>query len=165
MRTSPRAAPATTPFRLGDSYGYAGRNIDVTVSIRMEWLTRQDTYETVTHEHVSRPLDFAITTAVWQPSHRDIVSGGATVEPLTQLISYAPGWDEEKVSALLSLAPYHLSAMQAGCAHQEVVYERDGRPSLDETEPCPLTGYKYGHAWLVEELPDGFLETVEELFA
>ena len=154
----------------GEPYGYK-RALDVTVSVRMEWLTRQDTYETTAHEHVSRPLDFAITTAVWQPPRydRDMISGGATVEPLRHLVKYAPGWDAGKVARLAELDAYHLNGMTAGCDHVTPVMETDryGRTvaSLDLTPACPVTGYRYGHAWLVRELPPGFLDEVRALFA
>jgi len=168
----------------GKPYGYK-RALDVTVSVRMEWLTRQDTYETTAHvdglngnglpctvhKRVSRPLDFAITTAVWQPPRydRDMISGGATVEPLGELISYAPGWDAGKAARLIELSAWHLNGMTAGCDHQVPVMETDryGRtvPSLDLTPPCPETGYRYGHAWLVRELPPGMLDEVRALFA
>lgn len=51
-------------------------------------------------------------------------------------------------------ADWHLNDMQAGCAHQEVVYEDAPyyRPSLDATLPCPVTGYRYGSAWLHKPL-------------
>ena len=155
----------------GEAYGYQ-RKLQVTVSVRMEWLDRQDEYETVDHESVIRPLDFAITTSVWQPSRHDIVQGGATVEPLQEVLQsgdFAAGWDARKVQTLLDLAPWHLNSATAGCAHQAVIYapDRYGReaPSLDLTPPCPVTGYRYGHAWLIRPLPDGFLPQVQVLFA
>lgn len=151
----------------GEPYGYKN-NLRVTVDVRMEALDRQDSYETTEHEQVSKPLDFAITTSVWRPDLRDSVAGGATVEPLREVLQsgrYADGWNAEKVSALLDLAPWHLNGMTAGCAHQTPVRDSNGRPDLDATEPCPVTGYKYGHAWLVRILPDGFLQNVRRLFA
>lgn len=62
----------------------------------------------------------------------------------------------------------HLNGMNAGCAHQTVEYETDryGRrvPSLTDTDPCPVTGYQYGTAWLVKELPAALItELVETL--
>lgn len=165
----------------GEPYGYQ-RNLRVTVEVRMEALDRQDSYETTghgpgfnangeeitVHPQVTRPLDFSITTSVWRPDLRDTVSGGATVEPLREVLQsgwYADGWDAQKVSALLDLAPWHLNAMSAGCDLQTPVLDANGHPSLDRTEPCPITGYKYGHAWLVRVLPDGFLNTVQQIFA
>lgn len=150
----------------GESYGYK-RSLLVTVEVRMEVLDRHE-YETVNHERVSNPLDFAITTAVWQPGNRDWVSGGATVEPLGELVEYLNGFDAESVKALADLAEWHLNGMTAGCAHQGEPVMRDGRygPEIDfdRTPPCPETGYRYGSAWLLRPLPDGFREHVQNLF-
>ena len=139
----------------------------MTVELRLERLERQEEYETTEHDKVSRPLDFALTTSVWRPDRRDIVSGGATVEPLVQLLESGgidPAFDADKVRKLIELHEHcHLNSMKAGCAHQEVVYEESPygrRPSLELTEPCPVTGYKYGRAWLLEPLPADFVPTL-----
>jgi hypothetical protein len=141
----------------GASYGHK-RRLLVTVSIRMEELTRRGFYDTVDHKIVREPLDFAITTGVWQPGGRDIVSGGATVEPLRELASYEMGWTPESVKELADLEEWHLNGMSAACAHQE------RRAGLD-SPPCPISGYRWGSAWLVRPLPNGFLSKVENLFA
>jgi hypothetical protein len=135
----------------GEAYGYK-RPLWVTVSVSVEANDRQDAYETVNHDMVSRPLAFSITTGVWRPDGRDIVSGGATVEPLRELATFVHGFDAGKAEALAELDYWHLNALRAGCAHQE-----------HSDDPCPETGYKYGHAWLVEELPDGFVQYLSEL--
>ncbi len=155
----------------GDSYGYK-RCLPVTVSVRMERLDQRP-YQTTAHDMIENPLDFSITTAVWKPNRSDWVSGGATVEPLNEILAadkprFAPGWDAGKIRALLKLAPWHLNAVTAGCDHVTPVMERDRYdrvvPSLDLTPPCPKTGYRYGHAWLVRVLPDGFEQGVRDLF-
>jgi hypothetical protein len=158
-----RGLNGETVFAAKDvTVGYKGRN-PVTVSVRMERLDRRDAYETVDHQQVARPLDFSLTSDVWKVNRSDIIEGGATVEPLRQITRYADGWDAAKVRELIALAPWHLNAMTAGCAHQEPVMT-GGRPDLDRTSPCPVTGYKYGSAWLVRPLPDGLAEKVRALF-
>jgi hypothetical protein len=151
----------------GAEYGYK-RPLRVTVDIRMEKLTRRGEYETIEHAKVSEPLDFAITLDVWRPDGRDITSGGCDLSPLCELATFAPGFDQAKAQALFELGTrWHLNGMRAGCAHQQVVTEKDryGRetPSLDKTPACPETGYRYGHAWLVEELPADFREQLAAL--
>lgn len=151
----------------GESYGYK-RSLAVTVDVRMERLTRQDEYETTTHTRVQRPLDFAITTAAWRPDGQDIVLGGSTIAPLRELATYGNGFTAEVIAELLSMAEYHLNGMTAGCVHQYVVYEDSDygrRPDLVNTPACPETGYRYGHAWLVRELPYGFLSRVRDVFS
>jgi hypothetical protein len=156
----------------GEPYGYK-RALTVTVDVRMERLTRRDSYETTTHTQVRRPLDFAITTSVWRPDGRDIVAGGATVEPLRELTTYRNGFTAEIVAELLELEPWHLNGMTAACEHQigdVLVYEDDkyspnGKRISTSKTVCPVTGYKYGHAWLVRELPHGFTSRVRHIFA
>jgi hypothetical protein len=151
----------------GEQYGYK-RSLAVTVEVQMEILDRRDAYETVDHTMVTKPLDFAITTAVWQPGWNDMVAGGATVEPLRELVTYLNGFDAESVAALADLAEWHLNSMTAGCAHQGPPVMKDGtygpEVDFDQTPPCPVTGYKYGSAWLLRPLPDGFHKRVRELF-
>lgn len=146
----------------GEEYGYK-RDLKVTVEISMEWLTRQDSYETTSHAHVTRPLDFAITSAVWNLSkaNPDHVSGGAKVAPLRELTRLAPGFTQDDINELIRIARYHLNGMTARCDHQvtppmpaDIDWKDRSNWALDHTPACPVTGYKYGHAWLVKPLPE-----------
>src|SRR5690606_15436589 len=71
----------------GELYGYA-RPLTVTAEIRAERLQRRETYETIEHEAVSEPLEVAFTSAVWNPSRTDWIAGGATVEPLREVVNH-----------------------------------------------------------------------------
>lgn len=98
---------------------------------------------------------------------RDIDFGGQSVDTFRAITKPAAGWSAEDVRDLADLwDAWHLNGMQAGCVHVEPVIEADryGRmvPSLDLTPPCPETGYRYGHAWLVKTLP---VEIVEKINA
>lgn len=156
----------------GASYGYK-RSLLVTVELRVERLQRRAVYETVNHEKVTEPYEFACTTSVWRPDGKDIVAGGATTEPLLEAAEHAtswcPGFNAATALELAALGNiWHLNAMQAACAHQEVVWEDSKygrRPSLDDTPRCPQTGYKYGSAWLVKPLPADFMDTLNRLLA
>lgn len=155
----------------GEAYGYRTR-LRVSVGIRIERLERRETYETTTHETVTGPLDLTVTSSVWTPSASDILTGGATREPIRELARTGkPGrfWRPEGLEALASIGDrWHLNAMRAACAHQTVVYEegRYGRQaSLTETPPCPETGYRYGTSWLVEMLPDDVVTELRGLLA
>jgi hypothetical protein len=151
----------------GEEYGRK-QNLKVTVSVRMEELTRQEEYETTEHQTVKRPLDISITTSVWRPDGRDILSGGATVEPLRELVRLADGFTPDDIAALLELSRHHLNGMQAACAHQVPAVPESGKPdttyALDHTPACPETGYKYGSKWLLEVLPEhitpGYVRTL-----
>jgi hypothetical protein len=138
----------------GEPYGYK-RDLQVTVDIRIERLTRQAEYETVDHRKVSQPLDFAITFSVWRPSRNDITSSGRELPKLT---GYGRGLDSKKIKALRELVRWHLNSLTAACAHQEP------DAGLD-SPPCPETGYQWGRAWLVRELPESFLDDIKAIFA
>lgn len=154
----------------GEDYGYK-RDLVVTVSIRMERNPRFAT--TVDHAPIVDHLDFSITTSVWRPDRTDIVSGGATIDPLLQVIAhgrYEDGWDAESVAELVALAPWHLNALTAACSHMDadtLVREPDGfgrtRIACGKANTCPESGYTYGAAWLVRPLPSTVLDTVRRL--
>lgn len=85
------------------------------------------------------------------------VSAGQILDDLLDLRELAPGWTVAKVADLhATWKRWHLNQMQAGCAHQTVLWEDSEygrRPSLEMTEPCPESGYRYGSAWLVDPMP------------
>ena len=156
----------------GAAYGYE-RDLRVSVDVRVEREERQESYETIEHEHVAAPLSIAVTTSVWRPDGSDIVSGGATRDPLREVAAKGiPGrfWDAGSLTELADLGDrWHLNWMQAGCAHQDVVWETgpygNRQPSLTLTRPCPETGYRYGSAWLTEVLPERVVADVLRLLA
>jgi hypothetical protein len=157
-------------LRGGSEYGYRGWMLPVTVDIRIEREQRRDTYETVTHEHIREPLSLSMTSAVWRPDMSDHVSGGATREPLRKLAKvYAPGVARQ----LADIGDrWHLNAMRAACAHMTsdtLVREPDGyggeRIACGSVNTCPVSGYTYGSAWLVEPLPGVMLGTLRALLA
>ena len=83
---------------------------------------------------------------------------------VAQALSHVKQTDEVRQLATLA-ERWHLNAMKAGCAHQDVVWEDSNygrRPSLKLTAPCPVTGYRYGTAWLAEPLPADVLVQVAE---
>jgi hypothetical protein len=167
----------TVGYVPGGPYGYKVK-LRVTVEVRLERLERSDSYETTTHEQVAAPLDFALTTAVWQPPtrtrERDIVMGGATIETLVDVLEHgelAPGFTREKVERLIEMfEKHHLNSLRAGCAHQTMAIDPDGSPldrtsyALDHTPACPVTGYRWGRSWLLEPLPAGFLRELVGMF-
>lgn len=144
----------------GGPYGYK-RSLKVTVDIRMEQV--EGAHETTEHVTIASPLDFAITANVWQPSEKDVVATGQVGQTLDLLDSYTYG--EDLVRFLKEAAEkWHLNTMRAGCAHQEVPDIPEDVPALDRTgwlldntPPCPKTGYRYGRKWLVEPLTDEFV--------
>ena len=141
----------------GAPYDYK-RSLKVTVDIRIEQL--DGARETTDHLTIAGPLDFAIQTNVWQPSGKDIVTGGQAHHVLDELDSYTYG--EELVRFLKEAADtWHNNGLRAACTHQDDTVPEGVTDvigwRLDNVPPCPQTGYKYGSKWLIEPLTDEFV--------
>ena len=140
-----------------------GHRYYVEVEIGPDALNDLSYFNTTEHEPATkRTPTLSMTYREVNPrGRRDWVSGGAGVPDLPARVT-------KSLAVLKRMAAvaerWHLNGMRAGCAHQVPVMETDqyGRtvPSLDLTPPCPLTGYKYGHAWLVEPLPADIIAEV-----
>lgn len=126
-----------------------------------------DTVETVAHDHV-RPADIptvSVTYERWPKGHRPGAAGrrgepdslGASRDAFRDVVRFVYGWDADRCRELADLGDrWHLNGMRAACAHQSVVWEDSDygrRPSLTLTEPCSLSGYRYGSAWLADPMP------------
>ena len=136
-----------TTTRTYTAKGFLGRTEDGDrVWIEIEIRESDRLAQTTEHETVESYRELAITGAVAGKGRRNAdqwgqvraTAAGAMAKP-------AKGLTEDDVAQLVTVwKRWHLNGMQAGCAHQ-------GRGM--DTDPCPETGYRYGHAWLVEELP------------
>jgi hypothetical protein len=130
------------------------------------------TKETVDHESI-RYGDVPHVSITWsygtaRELRRGDGSGGAGIDG--SVVEALPEPARTKVRRIVELADrWHLNTMRAGCAHQTVVYETGpyGRqqPSLERTKPCPVTGYRYGSAWLVEVPPEDVIAELRALFS
>lgn len=75
---------------------------------------------------------------------------------------YSPGWCVGSAARLSEVwNRWHLNDIRAGCEHQRAL----GWKSYDDhpSEPCPECGYKYGSAWLREEVPADVLAWLQSL--
>ena len=71
----------------------------------------------------------------------------------------AKEWTYEMVSKLCDIwERWHLNSMRAGCEHQ-----RNSGREFEVGEPCPVCGYRYGSAWLREEVPQDVIGWLESL--
>lgn len=89
-------------------------------------------------------------------------------------ITFAPYWNMEMFEHLLKIwERWHLNDLNAGCIHQrelmpQIKQERGKKFfyaenlykiwELPEFFECPECGYKYGTAWLFEEVPHDVIE-------
>ena len=56
---------------------------------------------------------------------------------------------------------YHLNHMHPGCIHQR---EFENEPYENhENDICPICNYKYGTAWIYEEIPADIIKRIKEL--
>lgn len=116
----------------------------------------------------------ATTGGTWLPiargGRRDFEGAGQNVDSLNAVDVLAPGWTvEDQISLAAIWHRWHLNDMRAACAHMDpntLIREPDGyggtRISTTENV-CPVSGYKWGHAWLYEEIPPTVLREIERL--
>lgn len=147
--------------------GYLGRTADGRRVYLGVQLTRQGgKHATTEHAHIDA-IDCVSMMGHWFESRsrrRDFDGGGQCIEAAETIIDPAPGLSLADVRRLAELwRRWHLNDMRAACAHQAPVYDDRGRPDLDATPACPVTGYRYGHAWLVEPVPAEVVAELREL--
>lgn len=151
--------------------GRTAEGYKVTAEVRRELTTRPTT--SITHEElpagqmtVAIMFDAYISSGQTPPEDRVIV----TLPPGVKAKDEDRRW--EAVRAVERLwAGWHLNNLRAACAHQVVpevpadvsALDRTGW-LLDNTPPCPLTGYRYGTAWLFAPLDDQALADLALIF-
>ena len=82
---------------------------------------------------------------IWNRLRTCVLHGGQCNE---EIVRAFPG--SKKVRRLVEIwQRWHLNDMRAGCAHQRAA----GWSSEDCGKPCSWCGYRYGTAWLREEIP------------
>lgn len=153
--------------------GYVGRTSDgdrLWIEIRLEPQSGRG-FKSIEHEDVEGEF-YRLSicgSGLYKGSRTrgDIDFGGQCVDMLADVTKLERPWTAEQLADLLEIwKEWHLNDTTAGCAHQTPVYAEDqyGRnvPSLELTPPCPETGYRYGHAWLIRTLPADVLARVRE---
>lgn len=118
---------------------------------------------TVEHEQVGATLRLRVSGFTIEPHRRLASSTGQILDGLANVTNPAKGWTRADVESLLSIwRRWHLNDMRAGCAHMPAdARQRFGRRETVECEAG--SGYKYGHAWLIEPLPADVVREVERL--
>lgn len=157
---------------------FLGRNDDgdrvwAEIEIRPIYQSHQRSHywkQTVNHKIV--PLDaveISVTFDLISYRCREVTACGASRDEFRRITKPAKGLTVGEIHRLADLGDkWHLNGMQAGCVHQTVVWEDHKygrRPSLELTPACPLTGYKYGHAWLSEIVPSNVIAELEAFMA
>lgn len=142
------------------------------VVVDLEIRRRPGTATTVDHVDIVDPLEVSLTGTVHEYRHREPYGAGQIVDTLADIVTPAPGWTLEEIRELATLWDrWHLNTMRAACAHMvpgDLVREDNGYggtriSTSDPRNVCPDTGYRYGHAWLVEPVPADVVARLEEL--
>ena len=134
-------------------------------------------YRTVDHETITHVDRFTVSAVIDERPARGgrwrDYSAGQCIEDVAKVTDFAPGWDAAKLKTLLRVwRDWHLNDVQSDCAHMHVApigssvlgieVGRIDSPeqnvlshyTINRALVCPVTGYRYGHAWLVKPLDD-----------
>jgi len=141
--------------------GFIGKTDEgdaVYVEIETDTKTLDHPQQTVRHETVTEVTRVSITGHYFHmgSSRRDWTGGGQCVDMVKSIVSVAHGLTVMDVARLVEIwESQHLNDLHAACAHQTVAQPSGGdrfdtNYALDNTPPCPETGYRYGSAWLYE---------------
>lgn len=121
--------------------------LNVYVTARLEEVNGS-AYNTVDHDPAPMAaLRLSIQGEAWRPrARRDPDMCGQIVD-LVRMINpeLADLWDA-----------WHLNDMNAACAHMTLPEDKSYDARMHIT--CPVTGYKYGSAWLYKPLPADIAE-------
>ncbi len=106
--------------------------------------------------------NFSMSAEIWNPRETDIYTGGQCVDTV---VSYFP--EDKKAQHMCEIwKEYHLNYMRAGTSKQTEFLESQKFPGyptdyyewasnlLIKAGLNPDDGYKYGSAWLKEEIPE-----------
>ena len=83
---------------------------------------------------------------------RGWIQGGQCLDSFNNITQYANRWSLQELQDIVAIwRGYHLNDMQTHCTHQ------DRAIKWDKVEPCKVTGYRAGSAWLYSPVPDSVL--------
>lgn len=149
----------------------------VVVDVALHTNRNPGTHQTTDHGTIVDPLELSVTGEIYAPHTsplrgHDAISAGQIVDMLAEIVKPAPGWTLDEIAELQATwQRWHLNLMRAGCVHQTTIIREQTaygpRVDLDATtahpdNACPA-GYRYGSAWLTEELPTNVVARVREL--
>jgi hypothetical protein len=98
---------------------------------------------------------FSVCGEIWKQNMSDIVSGGQNLDTLLELFP-----DSKKMEKIHTLwKRWHLNDMNAGCEHQRQMNWNNDKIG----KACPICRYKYGTAWIKEEIPQKTIEEIKSL--
>jgi len=85
-------------------------------------------------------------------SDRGWIQGGQCLDSFDNITQFTNRWSLQELQDVVAIwRGYHLNDMQTHCTHQ------DKSVKWDTVEPCAITGYRAGSAWLYSPVPDSVL--------
>lgn len=161
-----------TTIKLGkvDYLDIGRRDCPVDVEVEVRSVKTDNERLTIDLEPTRSYCELSMCGNIWQANERDIYSGGQIYDTLLELYP-----DNPLVVEMVKVwKQWHLNNLKAGSRRQaEVIdaYKRDNPLwQYDYSEACEIlkakglyedNGYKYGHDWLIEPLPDDIIEQVK----
>lgn len=117
---------------------------------------------TIEHEEISSTLRYSFTFDKIEAGCRTVSSCGAGTEwSIRSVVHPAKGFTIVTLREIATFAErWHLNDMRAGCAHMSV---RSGLYDDHKHETCSETGYRFGSAWLIEEVPTEDVLRIEQI--
>lgn len=125
--------------------------------------------------------EFTASAMIWGRSRNDCEIAGQCLDQIDPKQTDNPALYSEIVALW---ERWHLNGMRAGCKHQKgwekiklddslpltqsnmAIWEREEEhPRGLLCKPCPVCGYKYGSAWLFEEIEEADLRRIEEIIS
>jgi len=147
---------------------YGNRKInEITVEIELRAGSTALHWETL--EPIENIFELSICGNVWNGSHTDIVSGGQNIDELVKLIRTPK---MRRIHAIWQA--YHLNDTRAGTKTQTAYldglkaagWKYDYSAACEQLKSIGLyedKGYKYGHGWLYQPIPQDVIDEINEL--
>jgi len=152
-------------------YNRRGRRVNrVTIEVELRQCTGN--WRTVDLEPITEYTQLSICGAVWDGNGNDWLTGGQCEDTISELFPHDP-----RVQEIVAIwQQWHLNGVHAGThAQEEIVkaaYDKSNRAwssdyygmactVLEEHNLLIDRGYTYGHAWLVDVLPQEVIDTVK----
>jgi hypothetical protein len=105
-------------------------------------------WQTIEHKPVTAPVGLHLAEAA----------------EVLRVVRPAPGFTLAEVHELGRIGQrWHMNTLHSACVHMEVPEGKNTSELLDMGLTCPETGYKFGSAWLIDELPSEVVERFKEL--
>ena len=176
-------------INLGKIAYYGNRKInavDVEIEVREcggDQIVKRDCGFDTLVGYTPKYMELSICGNIWNSRHTDIVCGGQCIDEIAKYIKTPL---MQKIETIWKR--WHLNGMKAGTPEQEVAvkkYRAEHGRRYDYTELCEylkqiglyeveFTGktvgrmydhepYKYGHAWIIEDLPEWVVKWAKEV--